>query len=143
MKSILENNFISGVVKEQTFYLPKEDFDLNKGIHKLINLFDQSENLFRSFAIIDTSDYLIEDVNYFIDFFSILAFESSRRIIAITPDKRVTDETLFVYFDSRRILDNFDAKSAFRADSFRLNGLLKMLFPYFSNMPPPETLLQS
>lgn len=142
MKTILQNNFISRDIKDQVFYLPKEELNFQTGINKLIARFDGSANLKYGFAIIDVSDYVIEKPTFFLDFFAALGIEAERRIIVVTPDKRITDEELFIYFDSRKTLDSFDSQNAFRADSYRLNGLLRILMPNHSHMPPPEIFKQ-
>lgn len=141
MKTIHQNNFISRDIKDQTFHLPKEELNIETGIDKLITIFNEAEYLKSGFAIVDTSDYIFEDFSYFLDFFNILAFEAERRIVTLTPDKKLINQKTFVYFDSRQTLNNFDSKNAFRVESYRLNGLLRMLFPHRDSSENPAQVL--
>lgn len=138
---ITRNNEIQDDIKNITIYLKKDEILISEGVDKLNNKLDSHEGLDKNFAFIDTSNYIFEDQDYFLDFFYLLSHKTDKGLAVITNHKNLTQQKTsnlqFIYFNGIESQESFESKKKFRHASLRLQETLEIAMPTNDNLFNP------
>jgi len=138
---ITRNKEIQDDIKNITIYLKKDEILISEGVDKLNNKLDSHEGLDKNFAFIDTSNYIFEDQDYFLDFFYLLSHKTDKGLAVITNNKNLTQQKTsnlqFIYFNGIESQESFESKKKFRHASLRLQETLEIAMPTNENLFNP------